>query len=223
MFDTLIASTHRSPDQRLLPSGLVAILAHAGACALAMAGTLRPDPASGAEGPRILIQWPQASDAGSRPNDLDRIPGLPALPMDVPSPQVIGLPPLDAGAPFDARLLLRGAGDAPGDRGVDEAPDGPWSPAAVEEPPLLLAGPPLAYPELLRRTGTVGHVVVRVVIDTLGRAEPRSLVLESSHAGFEAAARAYVLGALFRPGRVHGRAVRVLVRLPIGFTLTPAP
>jgi len=30
-----------------------------------------------------------------------------------------------------------------------------------------------------------------------------------------------VLGALFRPGRMRGRAVRVLVRLPISFTLRP--
>ena len=87
--------------------------------------------------------------------------------------------------------------------------------------PALLAGPPLVYPEVLRRAGTTGTVVVQVVIDTLGRAEPRSLVLESSYAGFETAARAYVLGAVFRPGRTHGRAVRVLVRLPIGFTLRP--
>ncbi len=87
--------------------------------------------------------------------------------------------------------------------------------------PVLLAGPALVYPEVLRRTGTVGTVVVQVVIDTVGRAEPASLVLQSSHAGFEDAARAFVLGAVFRPGRAHGRAVRVLVRLPIGFTLTP--
>jgi len=92
----------------------------------------------------------------------------------------------------------------------------------VDDPPVLLAGPALVYPEVLRRTGTVGTVVVQVVIDTVGRAEPASLVLQSSHAGFEDAARAFVLGAVFRPGRAHGRAVRVLVRLPIGFTLTPA-
>src|SRR5258708_7074273 len=75
------------------------------------------------------------------------------------------------------------------------------------DPPVLPAGPPLAYPEALRRTGTAGSVVVQVIIDSLGRAEPGSLVLQSSHAGFEAAARAYVLGAVFRPGRTHGRAV----------------
>src|SRR2546426_216657 len=100
-------------------------------------------------------------------------------------------------------------------------PEGRGSAPAVDDPPVLLAGPPLAYPDVLRRTGTVDTVVVQVVIDTLGRAEPGSLVLQSSHAGFEAAARAYVLGAMFRPGRTHGRAVRVLVRLPIRFTLRP--
>src|SRR2546423_15220663 len=78
-----------------------------------------------------------------------------------------------------------------------------------------------SYPDVLRRTGTTGTVTVQLVIDTLGRAEPGSLVLQSSHPGFEAAARAYVLGALFRPGRMRGRAVRVLVRLPISFTLRP--
>src|SRR6184192_1675356 len=133
----------------------------------------------------------------------------------------IRLPPIDGGAPFDPKLLLRGVGEAPGDHGVEGAPEGPWSPMAVDEPPVLLAGPPLGYPDMLRRTGTTGTVVVQIVIDTLGRPEPRSLVLESSHVGFEGAARAYVLGALFRPGRTHGRAVRVLVRLPISFTLRP--
>ena len=78
-----------------------------------------------------------------------------------------------------------------------------------------------SYPDVLRRTGTTGTVTVQLVIDTLGRAEPGSLVLQSSHPGFEAAARAYVLGALFRPGRMRGRAVRVLVRLPMSFTLRP--
>src|SRR5438093_109234 len=94
----------------------------------------------------------------------------------------IGLPPIDAGVHFDPKSLLRGAREAVGDRGVDGVPGGPWSPTAVDDPPALLTGPPLAYPEVLRRAGTAGTVVVQVVIDTLGQAEPRSLALESSHA-----------------------------------------
>ncbi len=221
MFDRLIASRNCITDRSRVRSSTVALLTHAGVCAAVVLGTLRPHRVPRAEGPPIIISWPQPREDGSHTDPLDRIPGQAAAPIDVPTQAPIGLPPIDAGVPFDPMSLLRGARDAPGNRGVDGAPDGPWSSTAVDDPPALLAGPPLAYPEVLRRAGTTGTVVVQVVIDTLGRAEPRSLLLESSHAGFEAAARAYVLGAVFRPGRTHGRAVRVLVRLPIGFTLRP--
>src|SRR2546427_444965 len=124
MFDRLVASRYRHTDRTGVPSSTVAVLTHAGVCAAAVLGTLRPHRVSKAEGPPIIISWPQPREDRSH-------------------------------------------------------------------------------------------------ADPLGRAEPRSLVLESSYAGFETAARAYVLGAVFRPGRTHGRAVRVLLRLPIGFTLRP--
>jgi len=213
MFDRLIASK---------TSGTVSVLVHAGVCAAAVLATLRSHRVAGVDGPPILISWPQPSEDGSNVvNGFDPVPGPVAPPIDVPPQAPIGLPPIDARAPFDPKVLFRGGREAVGDHGVDGAPEGPWSPMAVNEPPVLLAGPPLGYPDMLRRTGTTGTVVVQIVIDTLGRPEPRSLVLESSHVGFEGAARAYVLGALFRPGRTHGRAVRVLVRLPISFTLRP--
>ena len=209
MFDRLIASK---------TSGTVSVLVHAGVCAAAVLATLRPHRVAGVDGPPIVISWPQPSQIGDR---FDPVPGPVAPPIDVPKQSPIRLPPIDGGAPFDPKLLLRGVSEAPGDHGVDGAPEGPWNPIAVDEPPVLLAGPPLGYPDVLRRTGTTGTVTVQLVIDTLGRAEPGSLVLQSSHPGFEAAARAYVLGALFRPGRMRGRAVRVLVRLPMSFTLRP--
>src|SRR5207247_10879000 len=103
-------------------------------------------------------------------------------------------------------------------RGMGSA--GRWRAPLVEEPRARLSAPPPAYPEPLRRAGIAGRVVVETVIDTLGRAEPRSLVVvESPNPGFATPARDYVLRALFRPGRMHGRAVRVLVRVPIEFRL----
>ena len=54
------------------------------------------------------------------------------------------------------------------------------------------AHPPPAYPELLRAAGIEGRVVLQVVIDTLGRAEPAARVFESSNPGFDGAALAYV-------------------------------
>ena len=220
MFDRLIASGNHFADRPLAPSGTVALLVHAGVCAAAVLATLRPHHVARAAGPPIIISWP-ASEDGSHVDRLGQVPGPTAPPIDVPTQPPIGLPPIDARSPFDVKALLRGAGDPRGGRDLHGPTDGLWSATAVDDPPVLLAGPPLAYPEGLRRTGTAGSVVVQVIIDSLGRAEPGSLVLQSSHAGFEAAARAYVLGAVFRPGRTHGRAVRVLVRLPIAFTLSP--
>jgi TonB family protein len=218
MFDRLIASRNRSTDRRLVPSSGVAVLVHAGVCAAAVLATLQPHRVSGAAGPPIVISWPRTSEDRSLDRRCDGIPGPTEPVRDVPPQAPIGLPAIDDRQPFDPKLLRRSGG---GDPRVDGVPDGPWSWTAVDDPPALLAGPPLAYPDALRRAGTQGTVVAQVVIDTLGRAEPGSLVLESSHAGFEAAAQAYVLGAVFRPGLAHGRAVRVLVRLPIAFTLTP--
>jgi TonB family protein len=212
MFDRLIASGNHFADRPLAPSGTVALLLHAGVCAAAVLATLRPPHVFRSAGPPIVLSWPQPSEHGSHGGEVDAVPGPTAPPIDVPPQAPIGIPPIDARLPLDPKVLLHG---------VNGLADGPWSAAAVDDSPALLTGPPLTYPEALLRAGTVGTVVVQVVIDTLGRAEPGSLVLHSSHAGFEPAARAYVLGAVFRPGRTHGQAVRVLVRLPVDFRLKP--
>jgi len=219
MFDRLIASSNYFPDRPLAPSGTASVLAHAGICVAAVWATLHQHRVAGVARPPIVISWPQPAEDRSSRDRFDGIPG-PTEPLwDVPPLPPIGLPSIDDRPPFDPRLLLR-AGDADA-RGGGVA-EGAWSPTALDEPPALLSGPPLAYPDVLRRAGIEGTVVVQAVVDTLGRVEPGSVVLEGSHVGFEPAARAYILGAVFRPGRTHGRAVRVLVRLPIGFTLTRA-
>jgi len=90
--------------------------------------------------------------------------------------------------------------------------------AIVEEKPTVLSGPKLVYPDLLRHAGIQGRVIVQAIIDTTGRAELNSVkVLQSTNPGFDQGAKNYVLKALFRPARVHGRAVRVLMQLPIDF------
>ena len=91
----------------------------------------------------------------------------------------------------------------------------------VEEKPSILSGPQLVYPDLLRQAGIQGRVIVQVIVDTTGRAEPNSIkVLQSPNPGFDQPAKNYVLKALYRPARVHGRAVRVLVNQPIDFKVT---
>jgi protein TonB len=95
-----------------------------------------------------------------------------------------------------------------------------WPPTLVQEAPVLLAAPLPLYPRQLREAGIQGQVMVEAVVDTLGRVEPVSIrIVHSDHAGFEAPARASLGGGLFRPARVFGRAVRVLVRVPVTFRI----
>jgi TonB family protein len=92
----------------------------------------------------------------------------------------------------------------------------------VEERPEILSGPRLIYPDLLRAARIQGRVIVQAIVDTTGRAEPASVkVIQSPNPGFDQSAMDYVMKALFRPGRIHGRAVRVLLNLPIDFSIKP--
>lgn len=213
-----IASERRDTHRRVFASVALTLAAHAvlgGSMEWATQGpglafpTARPLP----------LEWPAPSEP---------LAPHPAVSLRVSSGEVPAAPPvgpIDVGTSvlgprFDPRVPP--GGDAPGDR--TDAPltaAAPWSAALVENAPTLLAGPTPVYPEALRRAGITGSVVVQAVIDTLGRAEPGSVtVIATPHLGFVAAARHYMLGAVFRPARVQGHPVRVLVQVPIAFMLT---
>jgi TonB family protein len=220
MFDTLVAARARAGDRGLGPSGALALFAHL-TLGAAVWGSVRAAAAAHAAPPPLVIVWPRRVEQRPQPTAPAPDPSGPLI--DVPALPEPELPPLDAGAPPDPELWIRAAraGASGGIAGTD--PSAPWGASAVEEPPILLAGPPAAYPEPLRRAGIGGRVVIEAVIDTGGRAEPGSArVVASPDRRFDAAAQGYLLRALFRPARVHGRAVRVLVRVPIDFTLTSA-
>ena len=217
MFEKLNAG-RRGGARQVLSSGAVVLAAHVVIGAVAVWATLRPQVATGAESPPVLLPWP-AEPAHDRspavPNGVtDPLP--PVLDLATDSP--IGLPPIDRGGTFDPTQWLH-PGVVVGSASGEEA--GPLSSEVVDERPMLLAGPTPRYPAALRRAGVAGRVVLEVVVDTLGRVEPRSVsIVASPDPGFAVSARDYVLRALFRPARVHGRPVRVLVRLPIDFALT---
>ncbi len=93
-----------------------------------------------------------------------------------------------------------------------------YADAEVDEKAELLSSPPAEYPRILWRAGIHGRVVVEVVIDTLGRVEPGSpRVVSSPNPAFNEPALNAVREAVFRPARVHGRAVRARMRAPIDF------
>ena len=143
-----------------------------------------------------------------------------AAPIDVPT----DIPPVDLTQRFDARDYTGKGVEGGVFTGVEGGQvmdlSQTFAEAAVDEPPERLAGPPLQYPPGLRAAAVEGYVVVEFVVDTTGVAEPSSIrVLESSHSGFEQAAIDAIRGSRFRPGRMRGFAVRVLVQQRIGFSL----
>jgi hypothetical protein len=63
-------------------------------------------------------------------------------------------------------------------------------------------------------------VISEVVIGIDGHPETDSFrIIESTNKAFEKAARDAIMGSLYRPGRMRGQAVRVLVRQPVNFGL----
>src|SRR6266852_5650797 len=116
-------------------------------------------------------------------------------------------------AQVDAACPLGGSGDG---RAADQV----YAEAAVDERAEIVSAPSLEYPPALRQAGLQGRVTVQAVIDTLGRAEPASLkVIARPNTAFDQSARAYVLHAVFRPARVKGRAVRVLIKVPVDYRI----
>jgi TonB family protein len=92
----------------------------------------------------------------------------------------------------------------------------------VSERPERVAGScsPLLYPEALRQQGIEGRVMVEIVIDTTGRAEPDSVRARyASHLELIAPSLAVVAHCRYRPGRINGRPVRVRVRVPVNFSI----
>jgi len=92
--------------------------------------------------------------------------------------------------------------------------------ALVDEAPEKLTGPYPVYPALLHDAGIEGNVVFEMVIDTTGHPEVNSFrVVSSSHSQFASAAKDAILRTVYRPGRMRGHAVRVLVHQPISFKI----
>ncbi len=78
------------------------------------------------------------------------------------------------------------------------------------------------YPPLLRGAGITGLVQMKFVVDAEGAVVPGSIVvLSATHPGFAGASAAVVAAMRFSPARVLGRAVPVLVQIPISWTLEP--
>jgi len=221
MFDRLIASRRRSDVRRGSTASVIALTLHATFIAGAVYATVGAGEPTPTVVPVDLPPYvPDPRPEPPAPTVAVDAPVFGFQPVNPPAFVPPELPPIDPDVIIDPRDY-RGRGRE-GGRGTAVVPalGAVYVAAVVEEAPVLLSGPPLGYPEPLRQARIQGRVEVEAIIDASGRAEAGTIaVVRSPHAAFDEAARDFVRRALFRPGRMHGRAVRVLVRLPIEFAL----
>ena len=140
-------------------------------------------------------------------------------PINIPTE----IPPIDLSQTFDPRnfsgIGVEG-GVFSGVVGAEVDLSQTFLEAVVDERPERLSGPVPRYPEMLRQAGVEGVVMHEFGIDTTGRVEEQNVkVLHSTNRAFEAPARNVIVRSLYRPGRVRGVAVRVLVQQQIGFSI----
>ncbi|OLB52408.1 MAG: hypothetical protein AUI08_00660 [Gemmatimonadetes bacterium 13_2_20CM_2_65_7] len=89
---------------------------------------------------------------------------------------------------------------------------------AVDSGPSPVYCPPPEYPPSLRNSGVQGRVRLELVVDTLGRPEPATVrAVTSPNDSLSSAAVTAMKSCLFTPARIGGRAVRVLIQIPIDF------
>lgn len=74
------------------------------------------------------------------------------------------------------------------------------------------------YPEIARKMGKEGLVVLRVLVDENGRVKEVQ-VLRSAGFGFDEEAKKAIRQSLFEPAKHHGKPVPCYVRVPVRFVL----
>lgn len=140
-------------------------------------------------------------------------------PVSIPT----SIPPINLNETFDPRNFTGVGVELGVAKGVDTGPvdlTQVFIEAVVDEPPERISFPQPEYPRMLLEARIEGSVVLEAVIDTTGRAESESIkTISSTNRAFEAPAKDALRKAIFRPGRVRGQPVRVLVHLPLRFVI----
>jgi TonB family protein len=107
-----------------------------------------------------------------------------------------------------------------GPRAAGARAGAPTAVDAVDEQPVLVSAPTIAYPPEMQALRVVGTVTVEVTVDSSGHVVPGTArVAHSPNPGLDAAALKVVTGAVYRPARRAGRAIRAAIRQPVTFSL----
>lgn len=224
MFNQLIESNRKSNKKGAFGLGFVSLTGHSLIVLAAVVATLSAGQKKGdvvVDTAMVFLNQQEQKKPEEQPPvvDVPQLKGFQTVvaPTDIPQ----NIPPINLQQHFDPKDYTGVGVEGGTGTGIVPSSDQVFMESVVEERPELLSGPQPQYPDLLRQAGVQGRVLVQAIIDTLGRAEPASVkILSSPNPGFDQPAKQAVLHALFRPARVHGRAVRVLVNIPYDFKIS---
>ena len=228
MFDNLMESAPKREGQltRGLSGTTISFALHFGVIYFAIVATMGGPEDAGeivADTQMVFIQEAPEEEAPPPPEVLDLPPPKGFRTLAAPIAVPTGIPPVDLSQQFDPRDFS-GIGVEEGIfEGVEEGPVDlaqVFTEAVVDEPPERISCPPPEYPRMMQQAGVEGTVVMQGVVDTSGRIERESVeVIQTTQRAFDGPAMQLLRRCVFRPGRVRGQAVRVLIQLPVQFAL----
>lgn len=211
---------------RLMSWTSASVVTHGGIVAAALWLTLSPpvEPITRAQSEDIVyarppVDPPPLSHAIVRHTPIPRLGAITIPAVDVPRITFPDrLPTIQSTADFPASRVF---GDP---RGTSPNPGGSGEPHLAHQVERIVrphpGNPTPVYPSALRSAGVEGDVLVRFVVDTLGRVELRSVeVREATHALFADAVRAWLVRTRYDAATVRGERVRQLVEQRVGFSL----
>lgn len=147
-------------------------------------------------------------------------PPRPPVPIEVPDDAIIDDEMLD----FDAFLDLDAGFDLPPAPPIEED-DEPDFFVVVENMPEMVGGQQalysvLRYPDIARRAGIEGRVIIQFIVDEQGIVRDPRVVRSAGGGGLDEAAIEAIQRVRFTPGMQRGRPVRVQMTQPVIFRLS---
>ncbi len=140
------------------------------------------------------------------------------IPKPVPAPRPAPVPAPGPAATAETAVAAL-AGPRPGATGETSATSAPPAPAAPSVSPKALDNPKPPYPDLARRRGQEGGVLLRVAVDAQGKVTQTRVETSSGHSLLDQAAQNAVRKWNFSPARVAGLPVAGEVLVPVEFRL----
>src|SRR5690606_22771296 len=149
-------------------------------------------------------------------------PPKPPVPIEVPDTEVLEDDELDLDAALDIDEPIANTPPPPPPP-EEEVEEEPEIFVIVEQMPELIGGlaaiqKKINYPEIAKKAGVEGRVIVQFVVDEEGNVQDPQVVRGIGAGCDEEAIRA-VKQAKFQPGKQRGKPVKVKMSLPITFKL----